>query len=147
MLRSKRGEFAAAVKSLREEILDFQVKVVQRLENEIESSLKKLVEGLLPAMKKAPPEALTGQIVGKPTSDVLRRFLEVELRRVFPAAETLVREMKLEWIPKGVTFETLSDENFQHRVRAQFPYVDWEKPFAEFEAAPATPITPRLIPR
>lgn len=137
MLRSKRSEFSAAVDTLKAEISDFQTKVVGRLDKEIESSLSKLVEGLLPAVKKAPPEALLGQIAGKPTVEILRRYLAAELKKVFPQAEDLVKEMKLEWVPKGVTYETLSNEGFQERVRGQFPYVDWEQPFSEFEAAPA----------
>ena len=147
MLRSKRVEFSTAIDILKLEISDFQTRVVDRLDKEIDGSLSKLVEGLLPAVKKAPPAALLGQIAGKPTADILRRFLEAELRKVFPQAKDLIREMKLEWVPKGVTFETLSNESFQERVRGQFPYVDWDKPFSEFEAAPASEDAFSLIPR
>ena len=145
MLRSKRVEFEAGVAFLKSEIFEFQTRVVDRLDREIDFSLAKLVDGLLPAMKKSPPDALLGQITGKPTAEILRRFFAAELRKVFPQGKDLVKEMKLEWVPKGVTYETLSNVDFQERVKVQFPYVDWDQPFAEFEAAPASMNTQSLI--
>lgn len=146
MLRSKRKEFTTAVATLQHEIAQFQAKVLERLGKEIEASRKKLVEGLLPAMKKTPPEALTTQVSGKPSADILRRYLDDELQKVFPTTESLIREMKLEWIPKGVTYETLSNKDFQLRVREAFAYEDWKIPFAEFEAAPSsTPTLPLFM--
>lgn len=137
ILRSKRQAFAAEVKSIREAIEKFQAKVLERLEKELSESRKKLVEGLLPAVKKSTPPALQAQVSGKPTVEVLRRYLDDELARVFPTAQSLIGEMKLEWVPKGVTYETLSNSEFQERVRAAFPYENWDKPFREFEAVPA----------
>ena len=137
ILRSKRQEFAKSVAGIEADIEKFREKVVEQLARELEGSRKKLVDGLLPAVKKALPEGLTSQLSGKPTADVLRRYLDDELARVFPQAATLVGEMKLEWVPKGVTYETLSNPEFHKRVREAFPYEDWDKPFSEFEAAPA----------
>jgi hypothetical protein len=138
LLRSKRKELEAGVQAVRDAIQTFQQKVVERLERELADSRKKLVEGLLPAAKKSTPPALAAQVVGKPTAEVLRRYLDDELGRVFPTAQSLVGEMKLEAIFKGVTYETLKDADFQERVRAAFPYQDWKEPFREFEAVPAT---------
>ena len=138
MLRTSREDFAKGVDELKTEISDFQSKVVVRLQKEIDSSLKKLVEGLLPAVRTTTPEALRGQISGPPTDAIRRRFLDAELRKVFPEAKGLVKEMKLDWISKGVTYESLSDDDFQLRVRELFPYVDWRQPFSEFEAVPAS---------
>lgn len=138
ILRSKRQAFSAEVKGIREAIEKFQLKVVERLDKELADSRKKLVEGLLPAVKKATPPALQAQVSGKPTVDVLRRYLDDELMRVFPSAQSLIGEMKLELVLKGVTYETLSNPVFQERVRAAFPYENWDKPFREFEAVPMT---------
>ena len=104
-----------------------------------------MVEGLLPAVKKSTPPALQAQASGKPPAEVLRRYLDDELARVFPSAQSLIGEMKLEWVPKGVTYETLSNPEFQGRVRAAFPYENWDKPFREFEAAPADARTKSLF--
>lgn len=145
ILRSKRQAFAAEVDNIREAIEKFQAKVLERLEKELADSRKKLVEGLLPAVKKSMPPALQAQVSGKPTVEVLRRYLDDELSRVFPSAQSLIGEMKLEWVPKGVTYETLSNPEFQERVRAAFPYENWDKPFREFDAAPVTDQTRDLF--
>lgn len=145
ILRSKRQAFSAEVQEIRETIEKFQAKVLERLEKELGDSRKKLVEALLPAVKKSTPPALQAQVSGKPTADVLRRYLDDELARVFPSASSLIGEMKLEWVPKGVTYETLSNPEFQERVRAAFPYENWDKPFREFEAAPAAARTGDLF--
>lgn len=141
ILRSKRQEFTSEVQVIGDSIEKFQAKVVERLEKELTDSRKKLVEGLLPAVKKSTPPALQAQVSGKPTVEVLRRYLDDQLTRVFPSAQSLIGEMKLELVSKGVTYETLSSQEFQERVRAAFPYENWDKPFREFEAAPTTGAT------
>lgn len=145
ILRSKRKDFAGEVEAIRGAIEKFQQKVVERLERELSESRRKLVEGLLPAVKKSQPPALTAQVSGKPSADVIRRYLDDELARVFPTAQALVGEMKLECVLKGVTYETLSNAEFQDRVRSAFPYENWEKPFREFEAAPTIGQTTSLF--
>ena len=145
ILRSKRKDFAAEVEAIRSAIEKFQQKVVERLEKELAESRRKLVEGLLPAVKKSQPPALTAQVSGKPSADIIRRYLDDELTRVFPTAQSLVGEMKLECVLKGVTYETLSNSEFQGRVRAAFPYENWDKPFREFEAAPTAGRTGNLF--
>lgn len=139
ILRAQRESFERAVASIRLDIEKFQQRVAERLDKEIEASRKKLVEGLLPAAKKAPPKDLIAQMSAKPTAEVLRRYLDDELRRVFPTAQSLIREMKLEWISKAVTYESLNNPEFQRRVRNAFPYENWDKPFREFEAVPGSP--------
>lgn len=137
MLRSKRQAFISEAEKIRSSIARFQASVVDRLEKELANSRRKLVDGLLPAVKKSPPERLVAQLSGKPTVDVLRRYVETELARVFPSANSLVGAMRLEWVLKGVTYETLSNPEFQNRVRDAFPYENWDVPFREFEAAPS----------
>jgi hypothetical protein len=137
ILRSKRQALVKEVDAINLAIVEFKQKVVERLDKELEASKKKLVEGLLPAVKAAPPQALTAQLSGKPTVDILRKYLDHELGRVFPSAASLVGEMKLELVTKGVTYQMLSSVDFQKRVRESFPYEDWDKPFQEFSAAPA----------
>lgn len=70
-------------------------------------------------------------------SEHVTRYLSRRLAEVFPRAEALVGEMKLDCVRKGVTYETLASGDFQQKVRDAFPYEDWDKPFAEFTAAQA----------
>ena len=137
ILRSKKQAFNKCIAGIRKDIEKFQKKVAERLEKELEASRKRLVDGLLPAVKKSPPDALKAQVSGKLTTDVMRQFLDDELTRVFPSAISLIGEMKLENVEKGVTYATLCDPEFQKRVRTAFPYENWDTPFREFDAAPA----------
>lgn len=137
MLRSKRKELEEGIQAIRHDIAEFQRSVVQRLDGELADSRRKLVEGLLPAARQRNPPALSSQITGRPSDQIVRRYLDDELSRVFPSAASLVGAMTLTVIYRGVTYETLQDTDFQERVRAAFPYQDWTQPFREFEAAPA----------
>lgn len=136
ILRSKRHQFFAGVQAIREAIAKFRTKTLERLETELPDSRKTLGEGLLPAVNKSTLPAVQAQVSGKPTAEVLRRYLDDELTRVFSSGSSVIGEMKLEWVPKSVTYETLSNPEFQRRVRAAFPYENWDKPFREFEAVP-----------
>jgi hypothetical protein len=137
MLRSKLAAVDAEVAAIRQAIESFRGQVVERLGKELADSRRKLVDGLLPAARNNPPPELQSQLTGKPTVEVLRRYLDDQLARVFPAPEDLVKEMALHYVRKGVTYETLKDRDFVARVREAYPYEDWDKPLKEFEAAPA----------
>lgn len=41
----------------------------------------------------------------------------------------------LECTFRDVTYETLNEEGFREALRNAFLYVEWDKPFAEFETA------------
>jgi hypothetical protein len=56
---------------------------------------------------------------------------------IFPRAEALFGDMRLDCLRKGVTYETWASVDFQETVRKAFPFEDWNKPFAEFTAAQA----------
>lgn len=137
MLRSKRKNLEASIALLRQEIAQFQSKVIERLDQEINSSRKKLVEGLWQAVKKAKPAELEAQISSPITSDVVKRYVDIELARVFPDAKSLISEMRLEFVVKGVTYDVLTNPDFQKKVRFAFPLENFDKPFREFDAAPA----------
>ena len=144
MLRSKRTNFENAIVALRQEIAEFQSKVIERLDHEIAQSRKKLVEGLWQAVKRAPPLDLESQVSGPITSDLVKRYVDLELSKVFPDAKSLISEMRLEFVVKGVTYDVLTNPEFQEKVRQAFPLEDFDRPFREFEAAPA--IQPSLFP-
>lgn len=137
-LRSKRGEVDTLIKSIHTDIARFRDSVVERLTHEINASRDKLVAGLTPALRKKTPQDLLDQVTGKVTTEHLTKYLTRRLAEVFPKAETLVGEMKLECVRKGVTYETLANGDFQKKVREAFPYEDWDKPFSEVTAAQGT---------
>lgn len=136
-LRSKRKEVDSLIEAIRADIEKFRDSVVERLTKEIASSRDKLVEGLTPALKKKAPQDLIDQVTGKVTTDHVTLYLTKRLEAIFPSAQSVVGDMKLECVRKGVTYETLASGDFQKKVRDAFPYEDWDKPFAEFAAAKA----------
>lgn len=134
MLKTNRENFEKDVLKIQEDIAELQKQIIKRLEDEINSSRKNLRDSLLPTIQKNIPQVLTLQIPGEVPKDVLSKYLDDKLQQVFPKVENLVSEMKLDWTPKGVTYETLKSPDFQQRVQQAFPYADLEKPFKEFEA-------------
>jgi hypothetical protein len=142
MLRSKRDEFTTKVDKLGQEIDAFRASAEERLQSEIDKSRRKLVEALLPAIKRNPPEDLWAQVSGKPTNEIVERYLSDRLKALFPAANQLIQDMRLDVAYKGVTYEMLRDKNFQEAVRKAFPYERFEL-FDEFKASPV--VQPRLM--
>ncbi len=102
----------------------------------LDASRQQIVDYYLPSVVAAPPDALLGQLMTvTPTIEDAKRWLKFELGRVFPKAETLIQEMKLDERYKDVTFETLNRDDFLDSVKEAFPNVDWEKAYQEFKAA------------
>ena len=89
-----------------------------------------------PRVIEARPDALLGQSLnGEISEAAASRWLNGELDKVFPSAETLIQEMKLDERYKDVTFETLNRDDFLESVKDAFPHVDWDKAYSEFKAA------------
>lgn len=113
-----------------------QLAVKADLQGHLDASKQQIIDYYLPSVVAAPPDALLGQLMtAKPSNEDAKRWLKFELDRVFPKAESLIQEMKLEERYKDVTFETLNREDFLESVKEAFPNVDWEKAYKEFKAA------------
>ena len=102
----------------------------------MDESRDQIIAYYLPRVVETPPDALLGQSLnGKPSEDDARYWLKEELDLVFPSAESLIQEMKLDERFKDVTFETLNRKDFLESVKAAFPKVNWEMAYDEFRAA------------
>jgi hypothetical protein len=113
-----------------------QVGVEAELQKHLDTSRSQIIDYYLPRALKSPPDGLIGQLLSaKPSEENARAWLEAELGGVFPTAESLIDEMKLEVRFKDVTFETLNQHNFLKSVKDAFPQVEWEKAYREFKAA------------
>jgi len=134
-LRANRTRLEQAIEAFGKDVAAFREDARRRLEKEIDQSRRQLVDSVLPGIRKSPPETLLSSIVGKPTVDQLRRWIEQQLDRAFPPLDRLVTEMQVKIAFKGVTYETLNDPAFQAAVRKAYPLVDFDKPFKEFPAA------------
>lgn len=105
------------------------------LQKHIDASREEIVEYYLPRVLANPPDAFQGQLFStKPSEDNARKWLDRKFKRVFPDAESLVHDMKLNERFMDVTFETLNREDFLGSVKAAFPDVDWDTTYNEFKA-------------
>jgi hypothetical protein len=112
-----------------------QADVAEQLQKHLDESRNQIVAYYLPRVVESPPDALLGRLVsGTPTDEGARRWLDGELKRVFPSAASLIQEMKLDEKFKDVTFETLNRPDFLESVKATFPDVNWDKAYNEFRA-------------
>ena len=113
-----------------------QKAVEGELQKHLDTSREQIVAYYLPRVMEAMPDYLQGpESLGEVSEMAAKRWLTGQLDRVFPSAESLIQEMKLEERYKDVTFETLNREDFLDSVKAAFPDVDWQKAYSEFKAA------------
>jgi hypothetical protein len=138
MMRGKRPEFDAIVAQIAVKVKAHKQNVLKGLRKQLERSCNQIVAYYLPQLVESPPPELSGQLTRpKPTKKQAEQWLRRELASVIPAAETLVREMELLVRYRDVTYEDLSDPKFQAALREEFPMVEWDKPYNEFDAAKA----------
>ncbi len=136
VLKWAKPHLVVRLAGFRAKLKSHQAAVAADLQQHLDKSRKEIVDYYLPRVVETPPDALLGQLLsGKPSENEARQWLNAELDRVFPSAESLIQEMKLDERFKDVTFETLNREDFLASVKAAFPNVDWDKAYAEFRAA------------
>lgn len=135
ILKSKRPIFDQRVEALRNKLKEYQQKLESRLQAELDKSKAEVVNYYLPLVQKNPPDFLLGQLFShSPTEEDCRKWIERELDRSFPKADALLNEMSLVVRFKDVTIETLDDKRFLDSLKKAYPYVDWDKPYNEFQA-------------
>lgn len=138
VLKAAKPHLVNRLKDFRKKLETHQKTVATELQKHLDESRKQVVDYYVQRVIETPPDALLGQLLsGKPSEDDARRWLDRELDRVFPEAESLIAEMKLEERYKDVTFETLNGKDFLTSVKTafQFQNVDWDRAYEEFRAA------------
>ena len=136
VLKAAKPYLVERLAAFRTKLESHQAAVAADLQKHLDESRKQIVAYYLPRVIETPPDALLGQsLSGKPSDDEGRQWLDAELDRVFPTAESLIQEMKLDERFKDVTFETLNRKDFLESVKAALPKVNWDKAYEEFRAA------------
>ncbi|MBM3204202.1 hypothetical protein FJZ55_09915 [Candidatus Woesearchaeota archaeon] len=136
VLKAAKPHLVKRLDEFRAKLTSHQSAVAAELQQHLDKSRNVILDYYLPRVVETPPDALLGQLLSdKPSKDDARQWLNEELDRVFPSAESLIQEMRLEARYKDVTFETLNREDFLESVKAAFPNVDWDKAYDEFKAA------------
>jgi hypothetical protein len=134
VLKSAKQNFELRINEFREELMMHQLKVKKDLQQQLDISRKQIIDYYVPHVVQNPPDAMKGQFQNFTESDA-RYWLDGELERIFPRADTLIKKMQLDVRYKDVTFETLNQNNFLEAVKEAFPRVDWDKAYSEFRAA------------
>lgn len=136
VLKSAKPILIERLEAFRKKLEEHQKQVGAELQKHLDESRQTIVDYYLPRVMESPPDALLGQsLSGQATENGARQWLNTELDRVFPNAESLIQVMRLEERFKDVTFETLNREDFLQSVKEAFPSVDWDKAYEEFRAA------------
>ena len=120
VLRTVKPDFEKRVEQLERCIKLFKTVAKKRLAKAMEANRTSLVETLLPSVVSNPPTHWRKH-GSNPDKATLRALLEQELARVAGSADSLVGDMKLKVVYKGVTCESLSDEKFIKVVRKALP--------------------------
>ena len=136
VLKGAKKELIKRLDTFQEKLQEHQKKVHDNLQEQLNDSKQQIIEYYLPIVLSSPPDALLGRLLsGDVTEDLAIKWLTLELDKVFPKAEYLVKKMTLDVQYKDVTFETLNREDFLTSVKKAFPEVDWEGAYEEFKAA------------
>ena len=136
VLKAAKPHLVARLTEFRTKLEAHQKAVAAGLQTHLDESRKQIVAYYEARVIEAKPDALLGQSLHGEISEVAaKKWLNGELDKVFPSAESLIQEMKLDERYKDVTFETLNREDFLDSVKVSFPQVDWDKAYSEFKAA------------
>ena len=136
VLKAAKPYLVARLTEFRAKLDAHQKAVAADLQKHLDTSREQIVAYFQARVIEAKPDALLGQSLNGEISEAsAMKWLNVELALVFPDADSLIQEMKLDERYKDVTFETLNRDDFLESVKAAFPYVDWEKAYSEFKAA------------
>lgn len=136
VLKAAKPVLMERLNEFREKLEEHQNKVGKVLQKHLDDSRKAIINHYVDIVVKSPPDNLLGQsLSGKPTKKGARQWLNAELDRVFPNAESLINKMTLEERYKDVTFETLNRDDFLDSVKEAFRQIDWDKAYQDFLAA------------
>ncbi len=96
-------------------------------------------EGIAAGCSRKPPKEWRFSDGQKPDKETCRRFVERDLGRAFGTANQLISGMEVTLRFKGLTYETLKDEEFLKAVEKAQPPLDVERLHEEYDAAKAKP--------
>jgi hypothetical protein len=136
VLKAQKPLFEKRLETFKANLAAHQKNVADELQGQLDDSRKQVMDYYLQRVVENPPDAMRGQLLHEePTEDDARLWLDAELNRVFPVAESLIQKMQIDVRYKDVTFETLNRPDFLQTVKDAFPRVDWDKAYKEFRAA------------
>jgi hypothetical protein len=135
VLRANKDKLVRAVEALKADVKAFQDGIKADLQKHMDTSAAALVNALLPAVVRSPPESYT-KIHGPGVSKTqLRHLLSEDIRKAFGKGADLVQEMQVSRVFKDVAYESLVDGKFLEVARKAMPGVEFLHD--EYDAAKA----------
>lgn len=136
MLRAQKQNFENQFSELEKKVEVYKKELEESLGKELEKSRKALINALIDRVKSNPPDDLRfGIETPKVTKAQSQAYLERLLEKYMPKTEQLLGAIELKCHFKAVTYEMLSDEEFQKQLKSQFPNVQWDVPMEQYTAA------------
>lgn len=134
ILKSALPLFKDRIKGLKENIEKYKKDVAENIQAEFDKTKEELIKLHLPNTLKNPPDSLVG-LWGKPSEENVKAWLDDELSKVIPKADSIVSNIKLYESYKDVTYDTLKNKDFIAKIREAYPHIDWDQAHQEFLAA------------
>lgn len=135
ILRAKKKEFETRIEAFEKEVAAFAKQVQNDLESEMKANRERIIEVLLPTVRRSVPAHWKKQISGEVNDAQLRTLLDRALAKAFGGAEKHIKAMKVRVVFKGVTFESLTDPEFVDVAKDRLPAL--EELHREFTAVQA----------
>lgn len=134
--RAAKQRFEQEVAGLRKRVEDFKRELEEKLGASMKRSLDDLKGALLPAVRRKPPKKWCRSDGTRPDAAACERFLEQDLTRAFGTASQLIGGMEVRLQFRGITHETLTDEEFLDA--AHKAGLDVSRLHEEYDAAKAS---------
>lgn len=135
ILKSAKKVFQKELEVFLEKINAHQKDVEEGLNEQLEHSKKLVVDYYLPLVKGNPPRSLIGAGIDVEDSDSIRKWIERQVEEAMPTAKSLIQRMELKVTYKDVTYETLNQKDFLHKIKVAYEDMDWDKVYDEYLAA------------
>lgn len=121
ILRSNKEAFENEIEGLKAMVESFQTALSTKLDEIYATNAKRLTDALLESVAKSPPEKWTSFLGANPKKSEMKETLLQTLLESFGDPKQLIKAMKVTVKFKGVTYESLKDEDFREKAAAAFP--------------------------
>lgn len=111
IVKDRRQEFQKAVDALSSDVAAFERGVVAEFENTVARTSEALVEALLPAVLRNPPD-LYLKFLGKPDETQIKSYLAEDIRGALSRVAPTQGKMEVKVLFKDITYEMIQDTGF-----------------------------------
>jgi hypothetical protein len=119
--RCKKEEFLGRVETLKQEVSNFSKSVEAKLAERFTATARTLADELLPGVLGDIPPAWRRKLGPNPDPERVRWLIAEALHQSFGTPATRVARMNVEVVFKDVTYDMLTDPDFQKEVAEHFP--------------------------